>query len=76
MLSTMVHTKCRNGNYPFSRIKRVVLPDEHVSWSVQLSNYDPPEYNSKALVNKPWADPNLGNLYKYFRVLFLKVIYF
>ncbi|XP_057661670.1 ADP-ribose pyrophosphatase, mitochondrial isoform X2 [Diorhabda carinulata] len=57
LLKRMVHTKCRGVLYPFSDVKRLQIKDEQVHWSVCVSDYDPPEYNSKALVNKPWADP-------------------
>ncbi|CAH1971874.1 unnamed protein product [Acanthoscelides obtectus] len=57
LLKKMVHTKCRGGTYPFSGVKRLIFSDDLVAWSNQFPDYDPPEYNSKSLVNKPWADP-------------------
>ncbi|KAJ8922952.1 hypothetical protein NQ315_001498 [Exocentrus adspersus] len=61
MLLRMVHTKCRGGKYPFSEIKRQTFPDELVPWSVKFPDYNPPEHNSKALLNKPWADPPIDD---------------
>lgn len=52
-----MHSKCRGALYPLSNIKRLSFPDELVPWLVEFKNYDPPEYESKVLINKPWADP-------------------
>ncbi|ENN71170.1 hypothetical protein D910_06592 [Dendroctonus ponderosae] len=52
-----MHSKCRGALYPLSNIKRLPFPDELVPWLVEFKNYDPPEYESKVLINKPWADP-------------------
>lgn len=60
-LYRMIHVKCRTGTYPFSEVKRLILTDEQVPWDFNLENYAPPEYNSKNLINKPWADPLLGS---------------
>ncbi|KAJ8972673.1 hypothetical protein NQ317_001693 [Molorchus minor] len=58
----MVHTKCRGGTYPFSDIKRFVFPDEKVPWDIDFKDYNPPDYDSKGLLNKPWADPPLEDI--------------
>lgn len=60
ILRRMVHTKCRGGSYPFSKVERLVLSDDQVPWGVKFLDYNPPEYNSKVLLNKPWADPPIG----------------
>ncbi|XP_072376575.1 ADP-ribose pyrophosphatase, mitochondrial [Diabrotica undecimpunctata] len=61
LLKRMVHIKCRDIFYPLSEVKRFQIKDEQVPWSVTLNEYDPPEYNSKVLINKPWADPPLND---------------
>ncbi|KAJ8959734.1 hypothetical protein NQ314_006158 [Rhamnusium bicolor] len=61
ILKRMVHIKCRGGTYPFSDVKRFVFSDDQVSWSATMENYIPPEYNSRVLHNKPWADPPIEN---------------
>lgn len=63
LLKKMVHIKCRSNYYPFGGIKRLVFSDNLVPWSVAFNDYNPPEYNSPSLLNKPWADPDIGNLY-------------
>lgn len=55
-----MHIKCRATYYPLSDIKRVVFPDKYVSWFVNFEDYNPPNYDSKSLENKPWADPPIG----------------
>ncbi|CAG9817838.1 unnamed protein product [Phaedon cochleariae] len=57
----MFHEKCRNTVYPFSKVIRSSVTDEQVPWSFPWNSYDPPEYNSQVLLNKPWADPPLDN---------------
>ncbi|VEN35030.1 unnamed protein product [Callosobruchus maculatus] len=61
ILKKMVHTKCRGQAYPFSEVKRLLFSDDLVAWSKHFPDYNPPEYNSKSLLNKPWADPPLGD---------------
>ncbi|KAL3273030.1 hypothetical protein HHI36_014486 [Cryptolaemus montrouzieri] len=53
---SMVHKKSRSIIYPFGNVKRVLLSDDQVPWSTKIS-YDPLEYESLNLKNKPWADP-------------------
>lgn len=55
----MVHKKCRSATYPFGNSKRISIPDEHVPWNVNIT-YDPSEYESPNIRNKPWADPHIG----------------
>lgn len=59
-LRKMVHIKCRGGRYPFAEVERLIFPDDQVPWDVKFLDYNPPEYNSKAILNKPWADPPIG----------------
>ncbi|KAJ8959136.1 hypothetical protein NQ318_022395 [Aromia moschata] len=61
----MVHSKCRGGTYPFSDVKRVIFPDDKVTWGSKSDNYNPPDYDSKVLLNKLWADPPLGKRSKF-----------
>lgn len=56
----MPHIKCINAKYPGSNINRFSLTLEQIPWEFNLINYNPPEYNSEILLNKPWADPPLG----------------
>lgn len=60
-LSKIIHANCINKYYPFCEIKRLPLTREQIPWTFSFSSYNPPEYNSKVLINKPWADPPLGN---------------
>lgn len=55
----MVHIKCRNSVYPFSKIVRFTVTDLQVPWSFEWKEYEPPIYNSEGLKNKPWADPDI-----------------
>lgn len=55
-----MHTKCRNEIYPLSNIKRLTIPDKLVPWFVDYQNYNPPDYESPVLHNKPWADPPIS----------------
>lgn len=55
----MVHLKCRSNYYPFGGIKRLVFPDNLVPWNVAFNDYNPKEYNSPILKNKPWSDPEI-----------------
>ncbi|XP_018570903.1 ADP-ribose pyrophosphatase, mitochondrial [Anoplophora glabripennis] len=61
ILRRMVHTKCRGGRYLFSDVERLVFSDNQVPWSAKFVGYNPPEYNSKAILNKPWADPAIDD---------------
>lgn len=56
----MVHLKCRNNFYPFSKISRLTVGDNQVPWSLPWADYNPSEYNSDVLNGKPWADPEIG----------------
>nr|XP_022916941.1 ADP-ribose pyrophosphatase, mitochondrial [Onthophagus taurus] len=59
LLKRMVHYKCRNNKYPFTDIQRLIISDDLVPWNVENKNYNPPEYTSKSLENKPYADKNI-----------------
>ncbi|GJQ72026.1 hypothetical protein Trydic_g3128 [Trypoxylus dichotomus] len=57
----MIHFKCRNRNYPFSEIQRFAVTNDQVPWTFQFQNYQPVEYTSPVLKNKPWADPDVSS---------------
>lgn len=59
-MNSIKHFKCRGGKYPFTEISRVVFSDVLVAWTAKYESYNPPQYNSPALKNKPWADPDIG----------------
>lgn len=59
-LGKILHKNCINNVYPFGEIKRFPLTNEEIPWSYVFSSYNPPEYSSKGLLNKPWADPPIG----------------
>lgn len=61
LFSKMVHVKCRNGVYPFSSVQRFLVPDNKVSWNVDYSAYDPPNYSSERIRNQPWADKEISD---------------
>lgn len=62
----MINFKCRNNIYPSSKISRSEVSDNQVSWTILWNDYDPEEYNSNVLKNKPWADPNVdGKKFQY-----------
>lgn len=60
LVRKMLHFKCRNNVYPHSQIKRCNVSDEQVPWDFDFKDYNPPEYNSPSLVDKPWADPDIS----------------
>ncbi|KRT79680.1 hypothetical protein AMK59_7182, partial [Oryctes borbonicus] len=60
ILRRMIHFKCRNTKYPFSEVQRSLVTDDQVPWTFQFKNYQPVEYNSWVLKNKPWADPDVS----------------
>lgn len=60
-VNKIIHSKCINNIYPFSNIQRLFVSDENIPWSALMKDYNPPEYNSPSLKNKPWADLDLGN---------------
>lgn len=61
-LIRMMHSKCRGDTYPLSNIKRLAFADKLVPWFMEFEDYNPPEYEAKVLLNKPWADPPIGTL--------------
>ncbi|KAF4521174.1 hypothetical protein B566_EDAN010636 [Ephemera danica] len=61
----MLHTKCRGLIYPRCQgaVKRLLVPDSKVSWSVPFTEYLPPDYTDQAILKGPtWADPDINNL--------------
>ncbi|XP_053675580.1 ADP-ribose pyrophosphatase, mitochondrial [Anopheles nili] len=50
------HSRCRNGVYPQSDVRRYPVPDESVFWSQNYSDYQPPVHESPVLQGKEWAD--------------------
>ncbi|XP_029462873.1 ADP-ribose pyrophosphatase, mitochondrial-like isoform X2 [Rhinatrema bivittatum] len=60
-MSGLLHTKARTTPYPGSQVKRAVVPDDMVSWSVSWPEYKPVEYTAPAILARPvWADPLIG----------------
>lgn len=60
----MVHSKCRGELYQYKggQEKRVYVPDENVSWDVELKDYNPTDFTAPFVLSAPWADPELdGN---------------
>ncbi|XP_052859897.1 ADP-ribose pyrophosphatase, mitochondrial [Anopheles cruzii] len=55
------HTRCRNGLYPQSDVRRYPVPDESVFWTQTYSDYQPPVYESPILQGKEWADLDAEN---------------
>lgn len=56
------HYNCRNNVYPGTEglVKRFPVPDDKVLWTVSYDGYDPPSYTSLSVLNKGWADPEIG----------------
>ncbi|XP_028966718.1 deoxyhypusine hydroxylase [Galendromus occidentalis] len=54
-----VHNNCRNGFYAGTEIRRAEVPVEKVSWEVDFPEYQPTEYESEVLRNRPWSDPKI-----------------
>ncbi|XP_036336332.1 ADP-ribose pyrophosphatase, mitochondrial [Rhagoletis pomonella] len=57
---TFKHITCRNNIYPKSTVKRFIVPDEFVYWSVDYSKYTPPIYTAPHINGQPWADADIG----------------
>lgn len=53
-----MHHKCRNAVYPRSKISRVPVPDELVSWDVEYPDYQAITYTDPGAEGKPWSDPD------------------
>jgi len=53
-----VHTKARKSPYAGTKdVHRTIVSDEKVPWSVNWSDYKPPEYTAKTVLKNPsWAD--------------------
>ncbi|XP_037648962.1 ADP-ribose pyrophosphatase, mitochondrial isoform X1 [Sebastes umbrosus] len=60
--SAAPHVKSRCPQYPGSKIKRFVVPDDKVGWSQNWPQYSPVSYTDPAVTKKPvWADPDIGS---------------
>ncbi|XP_065560998.1 ADP-ribose pyrophosphatase, mitochondrial-like [Artemia franciscana] len=57
----MNHEKCVNQLYPRSKVQRFHLEPDQISWENPLKDYNPPDYTSESLFNKPWADKDSGD---------------
>lgn len=55
----MIHVKCRQEFYPFTKIKRFLIPDEKVPWHVKFLDYNPSYYTSNNEYNL--ADKNIND---------------
>lgn len=74
-LKTLLHSNCINNIYPFSEIKRYPLNREQIPWSFVFPEYNPPDYNSKVLLNKLWADPPIGiYLYNFITIFQINIL--
>ncbi|WAR03096.1 NUDT9-like protein [Mya arenaria] len=53
-----LHVKARCEVYPRTQdVKRFIVPDDKVPWSVDFPEYDPIDYTSKSVASQPvWAD--------------------
>ena len=60
-VANMIHHKCTRGIYPSSNVNRFEVPENKVPWSVEFPEYQPNEYNSPVLKDKPWADPEIND---------------
>ncbi|CAL1296034.1 unnamed protein product [Larinioides sclopetarius] len=51
---------CRNSNvYP---VKRMVVPNDKVSWTIFWPEYAPPNYSASHLSTASWADPDIADV--------------
>lgn len=58
-MNLLKHYKCRNSIYPGCNIARFLVPDDLISWDCPFIGYNPVEYESPVLKNKPWADQQI-----------------
>ncbi|XP_008554638.1 ADP-ribose pyrophosphatase, mitochondrial [Microplitis demolitor] len=58
-MQNMIHVKCRQEFYPFTKIKRFLIPDEKVPWHVKFLDYNPSYYTSNNEYNL--ADKNIND---------------
>ena len=54
-----LHVKARTPEY-LGGIKRAVVPDDKVPWSVPWNEYNPVDYTASVVLKGPaWADPDI-----------------
>lgn len=59
--SAAPHIKSRCPQYPGSKVKRFLVPDDKVDWSKTWPQYNPVSHTDPAVTKKPaWADPDIG----------------
>jgi len=55
------HVKSRCPEYPGSKIKRFLVPDDKMGWSQSWPQYNPVSHTDPLVEKKPvWADPDIG----------------
>ncbi|KAK9534844.1 hypothetical protein VZT92_007264 [Zoarces viviparus] len=60
--SAASHLKSRCPQYPGSKIKRFLVPDDKVGWSQNWPQYNPVSHTDPSVEKKPvWADPDIGS---------------
>jgi hypothetical protein len=43
-----------------SKVFRVKVPDDKVSWKIPFDDYNPIEYTDESTKGKPWVDPDIN----------------
>lgn len=64
-----MHVKARCEVYPISlrdaetieQVRRTLVPDEKVDWSVEYKGYSPLEFTAPLVLTASWADPELDD---------------
>jgi len=58
----MTHSKCRGEFYQYNggQEPRLSVPDSAVPWTVEWTDYSPPEFTASFVLKAVWADPQLG----------------
>ncbi|XP_049418102.1 ADP-ribose pyrophosphatase, mitochondrial isoform X2 [Epinephelus fuscoguttatus] len=60
--SAAPHVKSRCPQYPGSKVKRLLVPDDKVDWSQSWPQYNPVSHTDPSVLKKPaWADPDIGS---------------
>ncbi|XP_034396034.1 ADP-ribose pyrophosphatase, mitochondrial isoform X2 [Cyclopterus lumpus] len=60
--SAAPHVKSRCPQYPGSKIKRFLVPDDKVGWSQSWPQYNAVSHTDPSVEKKPvWADPDIGS---------------
>ncbi|XP_046327185.2 ADP-ribose pyrophosphatase, mitochondrial-like isoform X2 [Haliotis rufescens] len=61
ILTMSIHYKARIETYPRTKdVKRFPVPDDKVPWSAEFAVYEPVDYTSPKVLEKPvWADPDI-----------------